>query len=113
RRLKGVSVRARYRWSRSLVGCLAAAALGAAGCNGAVRANPSVHGSTPRPATLSPSPSAAAAVDPAAVKANELGQVPVLMYHQFLAKPRGVYDQTLQQFRAELTSLYAHGYRTI
>jgi len=47
------------------------------------------------------------------VKANELGQIPVLMYHQLLAKPRGVYDQTPAQFRAELTSLYAHGYRTI
>jgi peptidoglycan/xylan/chitin deacetylase (PgdA/CDA1 family) len=35
------------------------------------------------------------------------------MYHQFLAKPRGVYDQTLAQLRTELTALYAHGYRTI
>jgi peptidoglycan/xylan/chitin deacetylase (PgdA/CDA1 family) len=52
-------------------------------------------------------------VDPAAVKANELGQIPVLMYHQLLAKPRGVYDQTPAQFTAELTSLYAHGYRTM
>jgi len=47
------------------------------------------------------------------VKANELGQIPVLMYHQLLAKPRGLYDQTPAQFRAELSSLYAHGYRTI
>jgi peptidoglycan/xylan/chitin deacetylase (PgdA/CDA1 family) len=47
------------------------------------------------------------------VKANELGQIPVLMYHQLLAQPHGVYDQTPAQFKAELVSLYAHGYRTI
>ena len=35
------------------------------------------------------------------------------MYHQLLAKPRGVFDQTPAQFRAELTALYAHGYRTM
>lgn len=54
-----------------------------------------------------------AAVDPATVKANELGQIPVLMYHQLVASPRGVYDQTPAQFRTELTALYAHDYRTI
>ncbi|MFN2522913.1 MAG: polysaccharide deacetylase family protein [Mycobacteriales bacterium] len=59
------------------------------------------------------SPSASPAADPAAVKANELGQVPVVMYHQFVAQPRGVYDQTPAQYRAELEGLYAHGYRTV
>jgi peptidoglycan/xylan/chitin deacetylase (PgdA/CDA1 family) len=52
-------------------------------------------------------------VDPAAVKANELGVVPVLMYHQFVAQPRGVYDQTPAQLKAELTRLYRQGYRTV
>ena len=35
------------------------------------------------------------------------------MYHQLLAKPKGDYDQTPAQFRAELESLYTAGYRTI
>jgi len=52
-------------------------------------------------------------VDPASVHADELGVVPVLMYHQLEARPKGVYDQTPAQFRAELTALYAHGFRTI
>ena len=68
--------------------------------------------SSAAPTSAAPSPTAAAP-DPAAVKANELGQIPVLMYHQLLAQPHGVYDQTPAQFKAELTSLYAHGYRTV
>jgi hypothetical protein len=104
-------VRGRYRGKRGLAICLAAAALGAAACGGSGQA---AAPKTPSPVpTSSPSPTTPPRVDPASVKANELGQIPVLMYHQFLAKPRGVYDQTLAQFRAELTSLYAHGYRTI
>jgi peptidoglycan/xylan/chitin deacetylase (PgdA/CDA1 family) len=51
--------------------------------------------------------------DPAAVHANELGEVPVLMYHQLVAAPKGDYDQTPQQFKAELVALYRAGYRTI
>jgi hypothetical protein len=53
------------------------------------------------------------AVDPAAVHANELGVVPVLMYHQIVAQPKGVYDQTPAQLTAELTRLYHQGYRTV
>jgi hypothetical protein len=56
---------------------------------------------------------AAPGADPAAVKANELGVVPVFMYHQFVAQPKGVYDQTPAQLKAELTHLYHLGYRTI
>lgn len=109
---KGDSVQSRYRWTRGAVSSLAVLAIGATGCGGA-------RGSAPPKAapSASASPSAASptpvAVDPASVHANELGQIPVLMYHQFLDKPRGVYDQTLAQFRAELVGLYAHGYRTI
>lgn len=47
------------------------------------------------------------------MKADELGSIPVLMYHQLLPNPRGVYDQTPAQFRAELVKLYAAGFRTI
>jgi peptidoglycan/xylan/chitin deacetylase (PgdA/CDA1 family) len=34
------------------------------------------------------------------------------MYHQVVATPRGVYDQTPAQFKAELARLYKEGYRT-
>lgn len=43
--------------------------------------------------------------------ANELGQVPVLMYHQFKKDTGGNrYDQTLAEFRKELRQLYDEGY---
>lgn len=64
---------------------------------------------TSRPTTPAPT----ATVDPASIHANELGSVPVLMYHQLLAHPTGVYDQTPAQFRAELDLLYRSGYRTV
>jgi hypothetical protein len=35
------------------------------------------------------------------------------MYHQIVAAPKGVYDQTPAQLKAELTRLYHQGYRTI
>ena len=37
---------------------------------------------------------------------NELGVVPVLMYHRLLADGGGDYDLTPDEFRAELTRLY-------
>lgn len=113
---KGVWVPSRYRWKSGGVVSLAGVAIAAAACGGgSSAAQPAASASsaatsTASPAAASPTPSA---VDPASVHANELGQIPVLMYHQFLAKPSGAYDQTLAQFRAELTALYAHGYRTI
>ncbi len=45
--------------------------------------------------------------------ADELGAVPVLMYHQIVARPAGNYDQTPAQFRGQLEQLYAHHFRTI
>ncbi|MEV0034014.1 polysaccharide deacetylase family protein [Nocardia sp. NPDC050793] len=65
------------------------------------------------PAVVSSSESAVPApqaVDPAAVGANELGLVPVLMYHQVTAHPAGEYDQTPEEFRAELERLHREGY---
>jgi peptidoglycan/xylan/chitin deacetylase (PgdA/CDA1 family) len=44
------------------------------------------------------------------VHANELGLVPVLMYHQLVAKPRDVYDRTPADFAAELELLARQGY---
>lgn len=63
----------------------------------------------PVPATTAKPP----AVDPASVKANELGVVPVLMYHRLTTTPRGEYDRTPDDFRAELQRLYDSGYRPV
>ncbi len=65
--------------------------------------------------TVSPTatPTPVSSVDPASVHADELGRIPVLMYHQLLAQPKGDYDQTPAQFRAELDLLYRSGYRTV
>lgn len=48
--------------------------------------------------------------DPAAVRANELGAVPVLMYHQIVDEPESIDDRTPQDFRAELERLAREGY---
>ncbi|SFB59312.1 Peptidoglycan/xylan/chitin deacetylase, PgdA/CDA1 family [Amycolatopsis marina] len=52
----------------------------------------------------------AAAVRPADVRANELGVVPVLMYHRIVAKPTSVYDRKPEDFRAELERLAREDY---
>ncbi len=44
---------------------------------------------------------------------NELGVVPVVMYHRLLADGGGDYDLTPDQFRAELTRLYRDHYRPV
>src|SRR5512132_969069 len=49
----------------------------------------------------------------AAVRANELGEVPVLMYHQIRADGGGDYDLTPDEFRAELERLWREGYRPV
>ncbi|WP_067535517.1 polysaccharide deacetylase family protein [Nocardia crassostreae] len=51
--------------------------------------------------------------NPAEIAANELGSVPVLMYHQLAAQPAGEYDQTPAEFRDELERLYREGYRPV
>lgn len=50
---------------------------------------------------------------PAAVGANELGRVPVLMHHQITADARQPSDRTPAEFRAELRRLYDQGYRPV
>lgn len=54
--------------------------------------------------TAPPAPS------PAEAKANELGLVPVLMYHRIVATPKSVYDRTPADFRAELERLAREDY---
>jgi peptidoglycan/xylan/chitin deacetylase (PgdA/CDA1 family) len=53
------------------------------------------------------------APDPAEVGANELGQIPVLMYHRLLPDGGSEYDLTADEFRGELEWLYEHDYRPI
>jgi peptidoglycan/xylan/chitin deacetylase (PgdA/CDA1 family) len=50
------------------------------------------------------------AIDLNQVRPNELGQVPVLMYHRLAAHPKSVYDRTPEDFRAELERLAAENY---
>lgn len=65
----------------------------------------------------SASPSASTApvgsVDAASVGANELGQVPVMMYHVVKENPAGDYDQSPAEFKAELERLYQEKYRPV
>lgn len=48
--------------------------------------------------------------DPEEVGANELGLVPVLMYHRIVPEPTSVYDRTPEDFRAELQRLADEDY---
>lgn len=80
---------------------LAGAALLASGCS---------PGSSSTAGEAAASAASPVAVNPAKVGADELGQVPVLMYHQLTAKPASVYDRTPADFRAELERLAREKY---
>lgn len=49
-------------------------------------------------------------VSPAEAGAQELGVVPVLMYHRIVPDPSGVYERTPEGFRTELERLAREGY---
>jgi peptidoglycan/xylan/chitin deacetylase (PgdA/CDA1 family) len=51
--------------------------------------------------------------DPKSVGANELGVIPVIMYHRIVKDPTSIYDSTPSEFRHELLTLYRGGYRPI
>ncbi|MGX7826258.1 polysaccharide deacetylase family protein [Actinokineospora sp. 24-640] len=87
------------------------AALGAlvvlvSACGVAPAAPPAASAPPPPPQapTTSPPP------DPAAHAANELGDIPVLMYHRLVHKPASVYDRTPADFKAELVRLAREKY---
>ncbi|GGZ47620.1 polysaccharide deacetylase family protein [Streptomyces subrutilus] len=88
------------------LGALAGAALLATGCSTGSSPATGAHQAAASAAAVRP----AGAKAPAEVGANELGQVPVLMYHQLSAKPAGVYDRTPADFRAELERLARENY---
>ena len=108
--------RARAGLSRALASGLL---LASAACSGGAGTAPQAAGPVSPAAARGTAGSGAATaspaqvVPPASVHADELGAVPVLMYHQLEVHPKREYDQTAQQFRTELTALYAHGYRTV
>lgn len=113
----------RLRW---VVPVLLAVAAAAAGCDsddptGAASPSPSPRGQQPAVTTPTPSPAPAPTptateagveppVDPAEVGADELGEVPVLMYHRLLDDGGGAFDRTPEGFRSELEWLFDHDY---
>jgi peptidoglycan/xylan/chitin deacetylase (PgdA/CDA1 family) len=75
----------------------------------AVSAKATATGRGARPGT----PTAVPTIAPAMarrVQANELGQVPVLMYHRILAKPVTSFDRSPAELRAELERLAKNAY---
>jgi peptidoglycan/xylan/chitin deacetylase (PgdA/CDA1 family) len=65
------------------------------------------------PSVPASAPILAAAPGAVAAKANELGQVPVLMYHRILKKPELSLDRTPKELYDELTGLAKDGYHPI
>jgi len=57
-----------------------------------------------------PEEDAAPAVDPAEVGADELGVIPVMMYHQIREDGGSEWDMTPEEFRAELVQLFDMGF---
>ncbi|WUH96290.1 polysaccharide deacetylase family protein [Spirillospora sp. NBC_00431] len=94
----------------------AAGSSGTADAVGAARPSgtPSPGGSKTPSASATPTgPIAAAASGAVAVKANELGQVPVLMYHRIVKKPEMALDRSTKELRDELTRLAKGGYSPV
>jgi peptidoglycan/xylan/chitin deacetylase (PgdA/CDA1 family) len=88
----------------------------AAGCAAVLAA--SACGTPPPPAAPAAAPRPAPAAAPARVTAetarrlgaDELGRVPVLMYHRVTAQPKSLYERTPADFTAELERLAAENY---
>jgi peptidoglycan/xylan/chitin deacetylase (PgdA/CDA1 family) len=98
-----------------LAGAAGLAGLAATACAGPDRPRAAATGRPlASPTTSSPaSPSASPAADPAAVKANELGVIPVMMYHRITPTVAGEFDMTPKDFRAQLQRLFHEGYRPV
>jgi peptidoglycan/xylan/chitin deacetylase (PgdA/CDA1 family) len=88
----------------------------AAGCAAVLAA--SACGTPPPPAAPAAAPRPAPAAAPVRVTAetarglgaDELGRVPVLMYHRIADRPKSVYERTPADFTAELERLAAENY---
>jgi peptidoglycan/xylan/chitin deacetylase (PgdA/CDA1 family) len=94
------------------IGVLSLSVMALAGCgqeDGKIAAKPAANKSV-KPASAQEARKAAM-VKAAKVKANELGQIPVIMYHRIMPKvPVGSDDRTPEQFRTELERLAKDGY---
>ncbi|HHU29842.1 MAG: polysaccharide deacetylase family protein [Bacillota bacterium] len=74
---------------------------------------PALPGSEPEPGPEpEPEPAAEPPFDFALYKPNELGEIPVLMYHNIL-EPEAVWTRTPDNFRADLQRFYDLGYRPV
>lgn len=80
----------------------------AAGCGAPSTVEPAPPQAKTR--ASAPSRNAPRPPPPESVAANELGVVPVLMYHRITPEPTSVYDRTPEQFRAELQRLAEENY---
>ncbi|RSN58096.1 polysaccharide deacetylase family protein [Actinomadura sp. WAC 06369] len=74
---------------------------------------PSAGGASAAPSVSATAPIPAAAPAAAAAKANELGQVPVLMYHRILDKAEQSLDRSTKELYDELTRLAKGGYTPV
>jgi peptidoglycan/xylan/chitin deacetylase (PgdA/CDA1 family) len=84
-------------------------ALVLAGCSTQTPGHALVTGESAQPLSGATT-SSAAPPPPEDVQANELGLVPVLMYHRIVPDPTSVYERTAEDFRAELERLATEGY---
>jgi peptidoglycan/xylan/chitin deacetylase (PgdA/CDA1 family) len=78
------------------------------GCS--AETSPAQPNAVVQPPPLPPPPAPPPPPSPESVRANELGDVPVLMYHRITPTPTSVYDRTPEDFRAELDRLAAEDY---
>ncbi|HEX3610375.1 MAG TPA: polysaccharide deacetylase family protein [Sporichthyaceae bacterium] len=98
-----------------------AAAGGLAGCGAqkgvaSAQAAPAAPAASATPSAASvaaAAPSPAASVDPASVKANELGMIPVMMFHRLTNNIQGDYDTTPADFRKRLQTMFQAGFRPV
>ena len=113
---KSLSAR-NIRWVKRypvvVAGCLVCLLISLTGCGSAAQPGAVQPRGVHTPAPPAAPPPSTAAPEPAEVGADELGQVPILMYHQIVPNPSGAYDQTPAEFRAELERLHREGYRPI
>lgn len=86
---------------------LAAMATVTAACTHGVAPEASPHEPTETTSSVETTPPPP---DPEEIGANELGVVPVLMYHRIVSEPASVYDRTPEDFRAELQRLADEDY---
>jgi peptidoglycan/xylan/chitin deacetylase (PgdA/CDA1 family) len=90
---------------RLAAGC--AAVLAAAACG--TPPPPAAPAAVPRP-TPAAAPARGTAETARRLGADELGRVPILMYHRIAARPKSPYERTPADFTAELERLAAENY---